>query len=300
MKFKFKKRDFVSLLNIFLGSFLMAVGFVLFMNPYTVVPGGVYGLGVVMHQLFPNIQVGTWGLMFDIPLMLIGLRVFGRMFGMKTIFAALLVPLLMNIMTHFIGSDPVTMFGGHMDLTDDMFLVCIFGGVLIGAGMGFIIRTHATSGGTDIVAMLINKYTRFSFSQGVLMADSVIVLFGMVVLGDWRLPLYSLVTIFVSTRMIDFIIDGASYDKLLFIISEKHSEIKDFILVDMERGGTYVKASGMYTGAAKEMIFLVVSRNEVSRVRAKIREIDNDAFVVIANAHETYGDGFKSFSDKDF
>lgn len=300
MKSALDKRNFISLVNIFAGSILLAAGFVIFMTPYKVIPGGVYGLGIIMHQFFPEIQVGTFGLLFDIPLMLIGLRIFGRAFGVKTIFAALLVPVLMNTMTYFIGDNPASMFGGHADLSDDMFLVCIFGGVLIGAGMGLIIRTHATSGGTDIIAMIISKYTKLSFSQGVLIADSVIVIFGMLVLKDWRLPLYSLVTIFVSTRVIDFVVDGANYDKLLFIISEKQSEIRSFILDDMGRGGTYIKTSGMYTGADKEMIFLVVSRNEVSRVRAKIKEIDRNAFMVVVNAHETYGEGFKPFSDKDF
>ena len=149
------RRRIKSVLWLVCGSILMSAGFVLFMNPYQVVPGGVYGLGIVLHALFPSIQVGTFGLMFDIPLLLIGLKVFGRMFGAKTVTAALLIPVLMNTMTYFIGENPATMFGGKMDLSNDLFLVCIFGGVLIGAGLGMIIKTEATSGGTDIVAMLL-------------------------------------------------------------------------------------------------------------------------------------------------
>ena len=143
------RRRIKSVLWLVCGSILMSAGFVLFMNPYQVVPGGVYGLGIVLHALFPSIQVGTFGLMFDIPLLLIGLKVFGRMFGAKTVTAALLIPVLMNTMTYFIGENPATMFGGKMDLSNDLFLVCIFGGVLIGAGLGMIIKTEATSGGTD-------------------------------------------------------------------------------------------------------------------------------------------------------
>ena len=235
--------------------------------------------------------------MLDIPLLLIGLKVFGRMFGAKTVTAALLIPVLMNTMTYFIGENPATMFGGKMDLSNDLFLVCIFGGVLIGAGLGMIIKTEATSGGTDIVAMLLVKYARFSFSRGVLLVDSLVVIFGMVVLGDWRLPLYSLVTIFVTTRVIDFIVDGASYDKLLFIISDRNDDIREYILEKMGRGGTFIKSSGMYTGAGREMIFLVVSRSEVSAIKGMIKEIDPQSFVVIVDAHQTYGDGFKAFPD---
>ena len=106
------RRRIKSVLWLVCGSILMSAGFVLFMNPYQVVPGGVYGLGIVLHALFPSIQVGTFGLMFDIPLLLIGLKVFGRMFGAKTVTAALLIPVLMNTMTYFIGENPATMFGG--------------------------------------------------------------------------------------------------------------------------------------------------------------------------------------------
>lgn len=280
-----------------LGALLISAGFVLFMNPYRIVPGGVYGLGIVLHELFPSVRVGTFGLLFDIPLLLIALRVFGRMFGAKTIVSALLIPVTMNAMAYFIGDDPATMFDGRFDLRQDMILVCLFGGLILGTGLGMIIRSHATSGGTDIVAMLLTRYTKITFSNGILIVDSLVVIFGLVILGDWRIPLYSLVTIYIATRMIDYVLDGASYDKLLFIISDKHEEIRTFVLDNMRRGGTYIKSSGMYTRLDKEMIFLVVSRVEVSTVRKTIHEIDPTAFVVIVNAYETYGDGFKPFPE---
>lgn len=282
---------------ILVGSVILSAAFVFFMNPYKIVPGGVYGLGIVLHTLFPSIQVGTFGLMLDIPLLLIGIRIFGRTFGAKTIVAALLIPVLMNLMTYWVGEDPATMLGGKMDLSQDILLVCIFGGVLLGLGVGMIIKTHATSGGTDIVAMILTRYTKLSFSQGILMVDALIVVFGVLVLGDWRLPLYSLIAIFVSTRMIDYVIDGASYNKLIFIVTNQQEEIKTYILETLERGGTFIKSAGMYSGQEREMVFLVVSRNEVSVVRHKIREIDPNAFVVIVNAHEIYGEGFKQFPE---
>jgi len=171
--------------------------------------------------------------------------------------------------------------------------------VLIGAGTGLIIKSHATSGGTDIIAKLLTRYAHIRFSRGILIVDSCVVLFGMIVLGDWRLPLYSLVTIFVSSRVIDYILDGASYDKLLFIVSDRREQIREYILERMGRGGTYLKASGMYTAQNKEVIFVVVSRGEVSMVRSMVHEIDPTAFVVIVDADETYGDGFKPFPQKE-
>lgn len=277
------------------GAALLATAFVLFITPYRIVPGGVYGMGVVLNYLFPAIPVGTYGLSMDIPLLIIAFRIFGARFGTKTIVAAILTPLFMNGLTWFTGTDPVTMFGGKIDLSDDVLLSCIFGGTLMGLGIGLILKTHATSGGTDIVAMIVSKYLHMPISRAVLYVDSLVVLFGLIVLGDWKLPLYSLVTIFVSSRVIDYIVDGGSGDKLLFILSEKHDLIRDYILDGLDRGGTYIKASGMYTGADKEMIFVVVSRREVSLMRDRIREVDPDAFMIVVDAHETLGEGFKTF-----
>ncbi|MCD8102051.1 MAG: YitT family protein [Alistipes sp.] len=287
-----------SWIMVFIGSAILASAFVLFINPYRIVPGGVYGAGVVLHALFPSIQVGTFGLMIDIPLLLIAFRVFGGMFGAKTVFAALITPVIMNTLTAIIGEDPALMFDGRIDLSNDIIIACIFGGALVGTGVGLVVRTRATTGGTDIVAMLLTKYSKLNFSRSILVVDSLVVVFGIIVLGDWKLPLYSLVTVFVMSRTIDFVIDGASYDKLLFIISDRHDQLRSFILDEMGRGATYIKSSGMYTGNEKEMVFLVVSRREVTSVQNKIREIDKDAFVVVVDAYETFGDGFKSFPEK--
>lgn len=286
-----------SWLSIFIGSSVLAAAFVFFINPYKIVPGGVYGLGIILHSVFPDIQVGTFGFMFDVPLLLIAFRVFGGMFGARTIVAAVFTPLMMNLLTYIVGENPATMLGGHIDLTNDMIITCIFGGVLSGVGIGLVVNTRATTGGTDILAMLLNRFGHIPFSKGILIVDSLVITVGIIVLGDWRLPLYSLVTLYVSSRVIDYVIDGASYDKLLFIISDKHEQMQSFILDDMSRGATYIKSSGMYTGAAKEMIFLVISRREVSTVQNKVKSIDPNAFLVVVNAYDTYGDGFKAFPE---
>ena len=162
-----------------------------------------------------------------------------------------------------------------------------------------------------IIAMILNRYLHIPFSRGVLLADSCVVLAGLIVIGfgigtqdgeaeGWLLSLYSLICIFVSSRVIDYVIDGASYDKLLFIIGNTHSEpLRQYIINDMERGGTYIKSSGMYSNDDKEMIFLVVSRREVAQVQRKIREIDPTLFLVITDAYDTFGEGFKPLPEKD-
>lgn len=302
---------------IFLGCVLMGTGFVLFVNPYNFVPGGVYGMGIVLHNIFPSVQVGTFGYMFDIPLMLTALLVFGGQFGTRTVVAALFTPGFMNVLTRLVypdaaaveSLDPALLLGGRLDLSNDLLLTCLFGAVVIGVGQGIVVRQQATTGGTDIVAMLLQKFAGIKFSTGIFLADGFVVLSGLVVIGfglgtgeadpnGWMLTLYSLITIYITSRVIAYLLNGASYDKLLFIISDHHEQLKRFIIEDLDRSATYIKSKGMYTDALRDMIFLVVSRKEVRLVQHKIKEIDPSAFVVVTDAYETFGEGFKQFPDK--
>lgn len=308
-------RDMIAIV---IGCVMVSAGFVFFINPYNIVPGGVYGAGIVLHNIFPSVQVGTFGYMFDIPLLITAIIIFGKQFGGRTLFAACITPGLMNIISALAyptqealhALDPAQLLGGAIDLSNHLMLTCILGGTILGAGLGLVVRSNATTGGTDIVAMLLNKYFHVPFSRGVLLADSCVVLAGLLVIGfgigledgesgGWLLSLYSLICIFVSSRVIDYVIDGASYDKLLFIISNENEKLRDFIIHDMERGATFLKASGMYTKEDKEMIFLVVSRREVALVQRKVKTIDPKAFLVVTDAYDTYGEGFKAFPEDD-
>lgn len=303
---------------IILGCALLAAGYVLFISPYNIVPGGVYGAGIVLHNIFPSIQVGTFGYIFDSVLLILAFIIFGPRFGSKTVVAALLTPGLMNLFTNLVyptqeakeALDPSQMLGGILDMSDHLMLTTIVGAVVIGAGVGLVVKQQATTGGTDIVAMIIQKYCHISFSTSVLIADSVVVLSGLAVIGfglgtdgadpnGWQLSFYSLVAIYVSSRILAFMLDGASYDRILFIITSHHNEeFRRYILEEMDRSGTYIKTSGMYTGADKEMIFLVVPRRELPKVQRAIKEYDPNAFMVVANAYNTFGEGFKPLPEK--
>lgn len=302
---------------IFVGCSIMGAGFVFFINPYNFVPGGVYGAGIVLHNIFPSIQIGTFGYMFDVPLMITAVLVFGGQFGARTVLAALYTPGFMNILTRLVypneeavhSLDPALLLGGRLDLSGDMLLTCIIGAVVVGVGQGLVVRQQATTGGTDIVGMLLQKFAGIKFSTGILLADGVVVLSGLLVIGfglgtgdagqgGWMLTLYSLITIYITSRVIAYLLNGASYDKLLFIISDHHEQLKRFIIEDLDRSATYIKSKGMYTDALRDMIFLVVSRKEVRLVQHKIKEIDPSAFVVVTDAYETFGEGFKQFPDK--
>lgn len=286
----------VSWLGVLFGSVLIAIAYVLFNTPYNITPGGVYGLAIVINHFFPDIMVGTIGLSLDIPLLIISFIIFGRGSGFKTIAAALVLPIVMNAFTLFVGgTDPAMILDGKINLTNDMLLASIFGGILTGIGLGIIVKSKATSGGTDVIGMVMTKYLRMPFSKSMLIVESCVIVSGLVVFGDWTLPLYSLISLFITSKVIDIIIDGTSTDKLLFIVSDKHEELRNYIIEELGRGGTYLKASGMYTKSDKMVIFVVVSRNQLPLMKDIIKSVDDKAFLTVVNAHEIMGDGFKSF-----
>lgn len=300
---------------LFLGCTMMAIGFVYFINPYKIVPGGVYGASIVLHNIFPSIQVGTFGYMFDVPLMCFAMILLGKGFGGRTVVAALTCPLLMNLMSKFSypdqaaleALDPKLLLGGIMDFSNHLIITTLIGASVIGIGCGLIVRAKATSGGTDIIAMIIQKYFHMKFSKAIFMCDAVVVLSGLIVIGfgigsrqstgepSIYLSLYSLIAIFVNSRVVAYVLNGSKDDKIIFIITERNlPELHKYILSDMDRTATSIKSSGLYTGNEKEMLFLVVSHREVISINKKIKEVDPSAFVVVTDAYDTYGEGFKT------
>lgn len=305
--------------SIFVGCIILASGFVFFINPYGIVPGGVYGASIVLQSLFPSIQVGTFGYMFDIPLLILSVLLLGAKLGARTIVAALTTPLIMNVMSRLSyptqealeALDPAQLLGGCLNMTDDLMLTTIVGAVLIGLGSGIVVRNQATTGGSDIVAMLLQKYAHIRFSSAILMVDAAVVCFGLVVIGfgvgsaddaaqpSWHLSLYSLIAIFIVSRVIAYVINGAKNDKLLFVISDLElEELRKYILEDLDRTATCIKSSGLYTRKNKEMLFLVVSYKEVAGLKLKIKEADPNAFVVVTDAYDTFGAGWKELPSR--
>lgn len=296
----FSRKWFIAYSQIIIGSFILAAGFVFFINPYNIVPGGVYGIGIVVHHLtkglfsfWPTgIPVGLFGLVLNIPLTLIGIKVLGPRFGIKTVIGFVLTSVFMDLLTILVGeNDPLGLAG-------DILMACVFGGVLIGFGLGLIFKSKATSGGSDIVAMIIAKYTRLPLGQLMIYVDSVIVLFGLIVFRDWKIPLYSWIVIFLTGKVIDITMQGVSYDKTLFIISKEFELIRDKIINDLNRGGTFIPGKGMYNNSDKTIIFTIMNRREIAILEEYIHQIDPRAFVTVMDANEILGEGFKSLRDK--
>ncbi len=293
------RRWFYDYALITLGAFILAVGFVYFISPHRIVPGGVYGISIVVHYLtegvfsfWPNgIPIGLFGLLLNIPLTYAGIKILGPRFGMKTIVGFILASGFMDGIT-YLRPD------GLVPLVDDVLLSCVFGGVLIGFGLGLIFKSRATSGGSDIVAMIIAKYTNMQIGQLLIYVDSAIVLMSLLAFHDWKIPLYSWLVIYITGKAIDLTLEGGNYHKALFIISKEHDKIKHKILVDLERGGTLLSGKGMYTNEDKQIIYTVVSRREVAIIEQYIHAIDPDAFITVMDTREILGEGFHSLKSK--
>jgi uncharacterized membrane-anchored protein YitT (DUF2179 family) len=285
----FSRKWFMTYSLITIGSLIMAAGYVLFISPYKIVPGGVYGIGIVLHHLW-GIPVGLTGLAFNIPLTIIGIKVLGPRFGVKTVVGFILASVFIDVMAYFWGDAPL--------VEDDALLSSIFGGVLIGFGLGLIFKSRATSGGSTIIASIMTKFTRMPLGQTLIIVDSVIVLVGLVAFGDWTIPLYSWIVIFITGKVIDVVLEGISYEKSLFIISDRYQEIADKILTDLNRGGTFLEGRGMFNQAEKKIIFVNVTRREVAILQDFINQVDPEAFVTVFDASEILGKGFKSLNEK--
>jgi uncharacterized membrane-anchored protein YitT (DUF2179 family) len=285
----FSRKWFLSYILIVTGAAILAASFVLFITPYKIVPGGVYGISIVLHYMIGT-PVGLVALCFDIPLTLLGIKFLGPRFGMKTVVGFSLTALFTDTITFLWGFEPL--------VKGDALLSSIFGGVLAGLGLGLIFKAKATSGGSDIIAMILAKYLRLPLGLLMIYVDSAIVIVGLLVFRDWKIPLYSWIVIYITGKVIDVVLEGISHDKSVFIISDKYEEIRDKIINNLDRGGTYIDGRGMYNNAERRMIHTVVSRRELSLLEEYIHEIDPKAFLTVTDATEILGEGFKSLREK--
>lgn len=285
----FSAKWFKSYALIAVGTFLVAVGYVLFISPDKIVPGGIYGISIMLHHLLGT-PIGMTALAFNIPLTLIGTKLLGPRFGAKTVVAFILTAIYVDLLSFFYGSDPL--------VPGETLVSSIFGGLFIGVGVAMTFKAKATSGGTDVIAMILQKYTQWPSGQLMMAVDSTVVILSLVAFGDWRIPLFSWITIFVLGRVIDTVMHGFSYDKTLFIISDKHEEIRNSIINDLKRGGTFMHGEGMYNHDQKQIIFTVVNPRELYLLEEYVHRIDPNAFIAVLDAYEILGKGFKSLKEK--
>lgn len=318
MKKKSLKEEIVAYLLVALGSLLFAVGDVMFVNPYNLAPGGVYGLANVFHALW-GWKISVAGICMDIPLLIIGTIILGPRFGIKTIVSVILIPIFTYILEITWGYAPLIHDGlydsnegllsyltytvGQGDAAidkffiPDFFLNTVVAGLIYGAAIGVIFRAGATSGGSDIISMIIHKYTKISLGVLVLIVDSCISLTTLII-GDIRLPIYSVILIFIESKIIDIIVEGVTTYKTVFIITDKVDEVKSYILNDLERGGTCFPGIGLYQGQERKMIYVTLDRTDLVKLKANLRHLDPHAFVNVIESAEIMGLGFKALPEE--
>ncbi|MHC1738771.1 MAG: YitT family protein [Ignavibacteriaceae bacterium] len=302
-----KKYPVIDYILITIGSAAMAIGIGIFLVDAKVVPGGVSGLAMAVHYLSNNtIPIGLMIWVFNLPLYLWGLKELGKQFGVRTFYGFTFSSIFIDF---FRGDIPGFSFIKLQDtqtikdlLQNDFLFLILVGSVLLGFGLGIIFKFRGTTGGSDIVAAIMQKRYGIKPGQAIMIIDFfVIALAGAIIefkdlspdRPAFSLTLYALFLLFISSKLVDVIIDGFDYARAAYIISDKNDEIAKVLIDDFGRGGTALKARGLYRNLDREVIFTVVTLKDVSRLIDAVKEIDPNAFVIINTVHEVQGEGFR-------
>ncbi|HZH62801.1 MAG TPA: YitT family protein [Metabacillus sp.] len=274
-----KSKIFKRALFIFIGAVLMAVGLEIFLVPNQVIDGGIVGISIILSHLL-GIKLGLFIFLLNIPFFFIGYKQIGKTFALSTLFGIAVLSITTALL------HPVPAF------TEDVLLATVFGGIILGIGVGIVIRYGGSLDGTEILAILANKKLPFSVGE-------IIMFFNIFILGSagfvfgWNRAMYSLIAYFVAFKTIDIVIEGLDESKSAWIISEHYQEIGDAILARLGRGVTYLNGEGAYTGENKKVIFCVITRLEEAKLKSIVEDLDESAFLAVANIAEVRGGRFK-------
>ena len=271
-------------LQILLGMLLCAVGYDMFIIPNDIAPGGFTGIAQLVNH-FTGLPIGMLTLALNVPLFALSARSLGLKFWLRSLAASVGLSVLIDIL-------PIPSVI-PMDTTERLLLASLFGGVVAGAGFGFIIRGNATTGGSDMLAKLVNSRVH-SMSIGMVMfaVDGLVILASAFVY-DVVSAMFALICAFLMSGVIDFLVDGLNSARAYFIISCESGKIARRVMDEMERGITGLQGRGMYSGDDKQVLMCVVSRSESPRLRAIVADCDPAAFIIAANVHEVLGEGFR-------
>lgn len=284
------KQKIIEYLSIIIGTTSLAIAINVFFEPFGIVTGGVSGLSIIIKSLAEaklGLDIPLWltNIALNLPLFIVGIKILGIKFLSRTIFATLYLSFAL-FYTKFI---PTYFLDGT-----ELILISLFGGVLSGFGLGLVFSSFATTGGTDLAATIIQRYFKhISISKLLLMLDTLIIVLGVFMFGFVK-AMYAIIAVYITSKVIDSVLEGLSFSKAAFIISEHSSQISQKILTDIDRGVTGLTGRGMYTLKSKEVLLCVVSRKEVIQLKEVVKSIDNNAFLLVFDVRETLGEGFQS------
>ena len=281
-----KKKNIKEFALITIGILLVAISVVYFFEPNNIAAGGITGLAIVINHYIPFISIGPLVLMMDAVLFVIALIVLGAKFGAKTIYSSVLLSVSMWLMQTFIP----------INITNDLMLATIFGTLISAGGMAIVFNANASTGGTDIIAKILNKFFHIEIGKSLLMVDFLVTLLGAITFGI-NMGLYGLLSVIINGVVIDNILAGFKTISEITIISDKNKDISKFILNDLERGCTFIKGVGGFTGKDTALLYTVLDRSEFIKLKNKIREIDKNAFITVGEVHEVMGEGFMGIDE---
>lgn len=269
---------------IILGDILLALGLDLFLLPNHLSTGGFSGIATIINN-YISMPIGTIIILLNVVLIVYALFLFGFKMLIRTVVSILLFGLFSNFFLTF------------APITNDLLLASLCGGLLVGLGIGLNFKVHSTTGGSDLVVKIYMHYSKkLKTNEVIFIFDVIIIILFVLVFKNIDYGLYSIIAIFVSTKVIDLVLEGLNYSIMLYVISDKNAEIAEKISKDIQRGVTIIESQGYYTKQEKNMLCCVISKYQIQQVKELIRNIDIKAFVVITQAKEVLGDGFKTYS----
>jgi uncharacterized membrane-anchored protein YitT (DUF2179 family) len=270
---------------IIFGSLLQAISVVVFMAPAELASGGVSGLAVIANYLVPHLPIGVVVLVLNLPLLVLGMRLLGGWrFFIRTVITVVLYSVMMIVLAAI----------GTQSVTRDIVLNTLFGSVIGGAGMGLVFLAKSTTGGTDVLTQILSRWRGIPLSQGYLITDALVMLLAGVIFG-WEKALYALISLYVTGLVAEAVAEGVGITRAVTVITQEPDRVAAAVMTHMGRGVTRWSATGAYTGMERPILYIVVSRAELATLKSIISEVDPHAFVVIGQAQEVYGEGFKQF-----
>lgn len=281
------KRRVLDYLMITVASFIYAVAVSLFLDPNSLAPGGVTGIAIILNRL-SGLETGTWVLLINIPIIILGMWKFGLHFILSTLYCTAATSFFINLLAAFGVA------------TEDRFLAALVGGTLMAVGIGLVFKAGATTGGTDIIVKLLRlRFPHLKTGSLFLITDAIIVTVSAFVFKDLDVALYAGVVVFVNSTLLDVVLYGRDGAKLIFIISDAHASITKRLLEELDIGVTYISGTGAYSGREKSVIMCVMKKQISAQVEVIVREEDPDAFMIVTSATEIFGEGYKSiYSEK--
>lgn len=281
---KHLRRNLADLSLVILGSIIMGIGYSLFLIPHHFVPGGVSGISMIINY-FTKLPVGMMILVLNIPVFIVGIKIMGRKYGLRSLLGMIVSSVFIDFFQEILRVKAAT---------DNAILAAIYGGFMLGVGLGLVFRGRASTGGSDILAQILNRWTGMSVGIAIMLIDFFIISASGVAFQQLEAPLYGYIVLVISSHVIDMILEGWNYSKMVIITSVKSGEIQEFILETLDRSGTALKSRSLYLNREGETILTVIHRKQLAELKQYVKSIDPDAFVIINDTYSVLGRGFKA------